>query len=81
MNSIENRIKKILSKQFKKNENQININDNLEKVYNADSLDIIEFIMLLEEEFNIELFDLDIKKIKTIKDTIYYIKKEIKKYK
>src|SRR5208283_2219051 len=39
----------------------------------ADSLDIVELVMALEEEFNIEISDEDAEKIRTVKDVVTYI--------
>jgi acyl carrier protein len=39
----------------------------------ADSLDIVELVMALEEEFNIEISDEDAEKIRTVKDVVGYI--------
>lgn len=41
----------------------------------ADSLDIVELIMALEEEFNMEIPDEEAEKINTIGDVVEYIKK------
>ena len=41
---------------------------------NADSLDVVEMIMALEEEFNIEIPDDDAEKIRTVGDVIDYVK-------
>ncbi len=41
----------------------------------ADSLDLVELIMSMEEEFHIEISDEDARKIVTVKDAINYIKK------
>jgi acyl carrier protein len=40
----------------------------------ADSLDVVELVMALEEEFNIEISDEDAEKIKTVEDAVNYIK-------
>ncbi len=39
----------------------------------ADSLDIVELVMALEEEFNVEISDEDAEKIRTVKDVVTYI--------
>ncbi len=43
---------------------------------NADSLDVVELIMALEEEFDIEIPDEDAEKIKTVGDAVNYIKEK-----
>jgi acyl carrier protein len=43
----------------------------------ADSLDIVELVMAMEEEFDIEIPDDDAEKIQTIKDVISYLKDKI----
>ncbi len=43
----------------------------------ADSLDIVELVMAMEEEFDIEIPDDDAEKIQTIKDVISYVKGKI----
>ena len=43
----------------------------------ADSLDIVEFIMALEEEFGLEIPDEDVEKIVTVKDVVKYISENI----
>ncbi len=43
----------------------------------ADSLDIVELVMAMEEEFDIEIPDDDAEKIQTVKDVISYVKGKI----
>ena len=44
----------------------------------ADSLDIVELVMALEEEFNIEIPDGDAEKVVTVEDVVEYIKENVK---
>lgn len=41
---------------------------------NADSLDIVELVMALEEEFNLDIADEEVENIKTIADIVKYVK-------
>ncbi len=43
----------------------------------ADSLDIVELVMAIEEEFDIEIPDDDAEKIQTIQDVVSYVKRKI----
>lgn len=40
---------------------------------NADSLDVVDFVMELEQEFDLEIPDEDVEKIRTVKDAVEYI--------
>ena len=44
----------------------------------ADSLDIVELVMALEEEFDIEIPDADAEKVVTVEDVVEYIKENVK---
>ncbi|NQW44675.1 MAG: acyl carrier protein [Deltaproteobacteria bacterium] len=43
----------------------------------ADSLDIVELVMTMEEEFDLEIPDEDAEKIKTVNDVVSYIKTKV----
>jgi len=43
----------------------------------ADSLDIVELVMTMEEEFDLEIPDEDAEKIKTVSDVVNYIKAKV----
>ena len=43
----------------------------------ADSLDIVELVMALEEEFDIEIPDADAEKVTTVNDVVEYIKENV----
>ncbi len=45
----------------------------------ADSLDLVELVMAMEEEFNIEIEDEEAEKMQTVQDTIDFIREHIKK--
>ena len=43
----------------------------------ADSLDLVELVMAMEEEFGMEIADEDAEKLQTVQDTIDYVKKHL----
>ncbi|CAL4043086.1 Acyl carrier protein [Buchnera aphidicola (Tetraneura ulmi)] len=77
MIDIEKKIKKIISVQLGKKIEKISRKSSYVKDLEADSLDMIEFVMNLEEKFKINIPDEDMQYIKTIEDTIKYIKSKI----
>ncbi|VAX76599.1 phosphopantetheine-binding protein [Buchnera aphidicola] len=81
MNDIINYIKKIIKKKFKISNKKISLKSELKEDLKLDSLDFVELIMLLEEKFNIELFNIESEKIKNIYDLASCVKSEIKKNK
>lgn len=52
---------------------EITEDTNFEEDLNADSIDLTDFIMELEHEFDVEIPDEDLEKIKTVKDSVNYI--------
>lgn len=79
MKNIENEIKKIISQKLDIKIEKIFNNSSFLDDLGADSLDIVELIMALEEEFNIEISDEDAEKINTVQNSIDYINKKYKK--
>ena len=69
------RIKKILVDRLGVVESKITENSSFIDDLGLDSLDIVELIMLFEEEFNLEIPDKDMEKIKTVGDLIKYLDK------
>lgn len=55
----------------------ISENTNFEEDLNADSIDLTDFIMELESEFDVEIPDEDLEKIKTVKDSVDYIQEKL----
>lgn len=71
---IDERLKKIISEQLGVDESQVTPNASFEEDLNADSLDLVELIMSLEEEFGIEISEEDAEKIRTVGDAEEYIR-------
>ena len=71
--SIEQRVKKIVTEQLGVSADQINNTDSFVDDLGADSLDTVELVMALEEEFEREIPDEDAENITTIQEAIDYI--------
>lgn len=67
-------IKKILSEQFSISEDEIGLDTSFTEDIGADSLDLVELIMALEQEFDVEIDDDEVEGIKTVGDAVRYIK-------
>jgi acyl carrier protein len=61
--NIEDRVKKIVSHQFSKSLNLIQNNSSFVDDLDGDSLDTVELVMAIEEEFDLEIIDDDAEKI------------------
>lgn len=68
---------KILSEQLEISESEINGDSNLQEDLDADSLDVMEIVMELEEEFDIEIDDEDVTKITTPNQIVKYIEQKL----
>jgi acyl carrier protein len=73
MSSINDRIKQIVAEQLGVDEDQVTNEASFMDDLGADSLDTVELVMALEEEFDIEISDEDAEKIQTVQDAIDYI--------
>ena len=72
--SIRDRVLKVIDKQLNKDTSQIKPTDRFIEDLDADSLDRVELVMALEDEFeNLEIPDKEAEKIKTVKDVYDYI--------
>jgi acyl carrier protein len=69
------KVRAILSEQFDVYGEEITEETNIEKDFNADSLDIADLLIAFEEEFNIKIPDEISEDIKTVGDMVSYIKK------
>ena len=70
----EERVKKVIMEQLGVNEDQVTDNASFVDDLGADSLDTVELVMALEEEFDCEIPDDAAEKIQTVKDAIEFIK-------
>ncbi|MGL4501926.1 MAG: acyl carrier protein [Planktothrix sp.] len=71
--NIAERVKKIIAEQLDVEEDKITPEANFLEDLGADSLDTVELVMALEEEFDTEIPDEDAENIKTVQDAINYI--------
>ncbi|GAB4165458.1 MAG: acyl carrier protein [Geothermobacteraceae bacterium] len=73
MASVEERVKQIVAEQLGVDEAQVTPEASFMDDLGADSLDTVELVMALEEEFDIEISDEDAEKIQKVQDAIDYI--------
>ncbi|NLG82681.1 MAG: acyl carrier protein [Bacilli bacterium] len=68
-------VRDIVAEKLSLNPEDISLESDLQKDFNADSLDAVEIIMAVEDAFDIEVADDELMNIKTIKDIVDYIEK------
>jgi acyl carrier protein len=73
MSSIEKRVKEIVAEQLGVDESQVTNEASFMDDLGADSLDTVELVMALEEEFDIEISDENAEKIQTVQDAVDYL--------
>ena len=74
MEAVEQRVKKIVAEQLGVNEADVKIESTFVDDLGADSLDTVELVMALEEEFECEIPDEEAEKITSVQQAIDYIK-------
>lgn len=72
--AIEERVRSIIADQLGVAEEEIKPESKFIEDLGADSLDIVELIMAMEEEFECEIPDEEAEKIRTVQDVISYVK-------
>ena len=73
MSSIEDRVVKMVAEQLGVKEEEVKLESSFVDDLGADSLDTVELIMALEEEFDTEIPDEEAEKITTVQEAINYI--------
>ncbi len=81
MEPVADRVKKIIVDQLGVEEELVNADASFVDDLGADSLDTVELVMALEEEFGIEIPDEDAEKITRVKEAVEYIEKHVEKAK
>lgn len=77
MASIQERVIKIICEQLDVEEKDVTLESSFVEDLGADSLDQVELIMAMEEEFGISISDEEAQKIATVKDAVEYVKKAL----
>ncbi len=67
------KVKVILAEQFDVDEAEILVDTDLQQDLGADSLDVVDLLMSLEDEFEVEIPDEEIENIKTVGEIVAYI--------
>jgi len=68
------RIKEIIVEQLGVDESEVTMEASFVEDLGADSLDIVELVMALEEEFELQIPDEDAEKIRTVGEAVQYVK-------
>jgi len=74
--TIEDRVKEVIVNELGIEEKDYSLDSELVEDFGADSLDLVETVMMLEDEFKIEVTDEECNDVKTVKDVIALIKEK-----
>lgn len=70
---MKDRILQIIAEQFNIDKDELTEDMNFQDDLNADSIELVELVMTIEEEFETEVSEEDLEKLKTIGDVIDYV--------
>lgn len=70
------KVKEMISEQFNISEEEITIDTSFADDLNADSLDIFQIIMAIEEEYEMEISNDEAERVSTVGDVVEYIKEQ-----
>lgn len=76
--NIFERVQEIVVQQLGVDKSKVTLNANFANDLGADSLDTVELVMAIEEEFSIEIPDEDAEKIATLDQAIHFIERAVK---
>ena len=79
MASVEEKVKHIIVEQLGVDEDEVKPEASFVDDLGADSLDVVELVMALEEEFGLEISDEDAEKLSSVQQAIAYIEEHAKK--
>jgi|YNPMSStandDraft_1061717.scaffolds.fasta_scaffold09373_3 acyl carrier protein len=71
------KVREIIAENLNLSEDEIKMESNIIDDLGADSLDVMETVMALEEEFDVKFPEEEIKELKTVGDLVKYIEKKI----
>lgn len=71
------KVKSLLAEQLELDENEIQLESSFVEDLGADSLDVVEMLMILEEEFDVTVPDEDAEKFHTVKDIVDFLKENV----
>ncbi len=75
--SVEQKVMDIIVEQLKVSPEEVTLEASFLEDLGADSLDLVELIMAMEEEFGLEISDEDAEKIQTVQDAVNYITEHV----
>lgn len=73
------KVQAIIADKLSVDQDSITLESDLQKDFGADSLDAVEIIMSVEDEFDVTIDDEDLLEIRTVNDIVEYIEKVTKK--
>lgn len=71
------KVKSLLAEQLELDENEIQLESSFVEDLGADSLDVVEMLMILEEEFNVTVPDEEAENFRTVKDVVDFLQESV----